>query len=188
MNQNLYDVEGKFVFVNSDASKAFDVVQVDPASGLLFDYGVATYTFDGPCDGTWENYCTSTVNSSGKAGRIGLAGSLSVSANDTALQATDCPPKKMGLFIFGAAPSQLPLGDGLLCIDIFGSGIKRPWKAMLTDATGAATQVIDFPSLPGNAKILGGSTHYFQFWFRDPQVPGGSGSNLTDGAVATFCN
>ena len=41
--------------------------------------------------------------------------------------------------------------------------------------------------LPAGSQILGGSTHYFQAWYRD-LAAGGMGFNLSDAIRVTFCS
>jgi len=183
-----YPSHGRFVFHDSAGGRAFIVVAADPSSGLLLDSGIVTYTFEGGCAGSWANYCTSNPNSSGSAAQIEILGSMDISQNDAVMHATHCPPGKLGLFIFGAAQGLQPFGDGFLCLDMFASGLKRPWPALHVDGSGSAQQAIDFPNLPGHAYIPPGSTQNFQFWFRDPHGPGGGYFNLTNGASATFCD
>ena len=36
--------------------------------------------------------------------------------------------------------------------------------------------------------IASGVTRYFQFWYRAPGGPGGTGSNLSDGLQLSFCD
>ena len=57
------------------------------------------------------------------------------------------------------------------------------------DGNGQAQRLVDFTSPPagsGPGQITPGSTWYFQFWYRDPQGPGGTGFNTSDGLEVRF--
>jgi hypothetical protein len=136
--------------------------------------------------GQFTRYCTSTPNSTGLPATIGIAGSLSVAANDVHLLAFQCPPTRPGLFIYGANPTQIPFADGYLCISPFYPGLHRVGGATFLDSNGAANLQLNLQALPPGAPIFSGSTWNFQFWYRD--LPAGhSGSNLTDALSVTFC-
>ena len=45
--------------------------------------------------------------------------------------------------------------------------------------------ITDPPSPSGQITV--GSSWNFQFWYRDPAGPGGTGFNLSDGLHAIFC-
>ena len=131
-----------------------------------------------------QRYCIGAPNSAGSGAVIDYTGSVSVSANDLVLHASACPTSQFGLFFYGPGQVQTPLGDGFLCI---GGSIAR-FPITQTDAAGTALQVVDNTNLPaGGGALLPGTTHNFQFWFRDPSA-GGAGSNTTDALSATFCN
>ncbi len=129
-------------------------------------------------------YCVGAPNSTGQGAAIGYAGSTSLSANDLVLTASSCPSQEFGLFFFGDGQTQVPLGDGNLCV----SGSLTRLLVVQTDMAGDVSFTIDYASLPpGGGQVTAGSTWNFQFWYRDP-VAGGSGSNLTDALEATFCH
>ena len=91
-----------------------------------------------------------------------------------------CPPNVTGLYFHGSNQTQVPLGNGILCV----SGSIQRLPVMQTDAFGDAVQAIFPGSFPGFGP---GATRYFQFWFRDPSA-GGSQFNLSDGLCVPFCN
>ncbi|MCP3916579.1 MAG: hypothetical protein GY711_13565 [bacterium] len=39
----------------------------------------------------------------------------------------------------------------------------------------------------GPGRIVPSTTHYFQFWYRDPGGPGANDFNFSDGVMAAFC-
>jgi len=131
-------------------------------------------------------YCTSLPNSTGVAATIDLTGSMSVSGSDTELLAWGCPPNRVGLFVYGRSAVQMPFCNGILCVSPYAPGLLRIPALVAIDSAGTARCPLDFKVLPPNHPITGGSTWYFQFFFRD-HAAGGSGANLTNGARVTFC-
>jgi len=132
-------------------------------------------------------YCSATTNSTGLPAMIWYSGTTSVVENEFHVSAYDAPPHQFGLFFYGPNQIQLPFGDGFRCV---GGGIYRLSPASLTDVFGIIDRHVDFnadPAASGGGAILPGSTWNFQFWYRDPAGPGGSGFNLTEGLSAQFC-
>lgn len=125
-------------------------------------------------------YCLSAPNSTGFGASITAIGSASLSQNNLSLLTVTCPANVTGLYIYGTAQTQVPLGNGFRCIG--GSIVRMP--VLQTDAFGDAVQTVLPGSIPGLAP---GVTRYFQFWYRDPQG-GGAGFNLSDGLCVPFCN
>ena len=180
-----FSVDGTHVFFDGAGDRAFTVVQVDPSSGALYDYGVVRVGFDSGCAGSSERYCDAPINSSGSAASIDIMGSLEVADNTATLTVAGAPAGTFGLFLYGTDRGATPLGEGTLCIDFFQSPIHRLHGPVMLDGTGAASQLIDFPALPGNGRINGGTTHQFQFWFRDANA---FGSSLSDAISVSFCD
>ncbi len=138
-----------------------------------------------PCPSP-SRYCTGAPNSFGPGAIIHLTGSISVSANDAALHASEVPPNQFGLFYYGPNQIQLPWGDGYRCA---GGGIHR-LGTVSSDFTGYASDQIDYTLPPMNAgggKVVAGSSWNFQYWYRDPGGPGGTGFNASDALAVTFC-
>ena len=133
-------------------------------------------------------YCTAAPNSTGNGMVIGSGGSLSIAANNFILSASGGPNNEFGLFFYGAGQGQFAFGDGFRCVP---GSIARLNPPVLTDNLfGDASRVCDFTSGPmasGPEAISAGSTWNFQFWYRDPGGPGGTGFNLTNGLSALFC-
>jgi FG-GAP repeat len=127
------------------------------------------------------NYCSSTPNSSGFAAVISMQGSTSASANDFTLVAGPVP-QQFGLFFYGPQQTDLPLGNGRLCVT---GGLSR-MPATFPTPGGVLQFSLDLASPPaGGAVITAGSTWYFQAWFRDTV---GAGNDLSDGLAVTFSN
>ena len=130
-----------------------------------------------------QSYCESAPNSVFAGARIGASGSTSLAVNDLVLEVARATPLQNGLFFGGPASGQTPFGDGYRCV--FGSALRFNPPMPTSAALGLASRAIDLSSPPANA-IGAGSTWYFQFWYRDPLGPGGSGFNLSDGLAASF--
>ena len=129
-------------------------------------------------------YCSSAPNSMGTEARMNVVGLPSVSQNDLSLQALFLPSQAPGLFYYGPTQTQVPVGDGFLCVG--GTAFRLP--VVMSNNTGQAFFSIDLSLPPSPAgQILPGSTWNFQFWYRDPGGPGGSGFNFTDAATLRFC-
>jgi len=142
----------------------------------------------GPCEGGHAAFCTSIPNSSGMAATLDVSGSHSISSDNLTLEARRCPPGKSGVFFFGTHSLQEPFGDGFRCA---GGSVARLRPIVTTDGTGTARLSLDFSAFPvgqGPMMIEPGDVRYFQYWFRDPMGPSGSGYNLTNGQRVTFCH
>lgn len=126
-------------------------------------------------------YCQGAPNSSGIAASMGLIGDGSILANQFVLTCDNVPAGTPGLFFHGPDRSMQPLGDGVLCVG--GPLVRLP--VVFADGAGSATFAPDLSTAPG---IAAGSTRRFQFWYRDPAGPGGSGSNLSDALEIRFCD
>ncbi len=131
--------------------------------------------------------CTSAPNSAGAGARIGHGGSVSVGAADLELTVSGAIPGNFGLFFYGGVTGEQPFGDGYLCT---GAPLFRLLPATAADSTGFDSRDLDFdaPPLSGGAgEVFPGSTWSFQYWYRDPAGPGGSGFNVSDALVVRFC-
>ncbi|HJP02580.1 MAG TPA: hypothetical protein QF764_12495 [Planctomycetota bacterium] len=136
------------------------------------------------------SYCVGAPNSAGSGANILSLGSTSVSINDLSLVAQAAVPSQFGLFYYGPQPAQVPFGDGFRCVGGGSTGTFRLNPPLMTDSFGDAIRALDMTQPPmgsGSGQVTGGSTWYFQFWYRDPQGPGGSGFNFSDGLQVDFC-
>jgi hypothetical protein len=127
------------------------------------------------------HYCVGAPNSVGPGARMAWGGSLAVSEQDLTLVVSGCPPSAPGLFLQSQSQTQVPFGNGFLCV---GAPFFRLLPITTVGASGSALRVLDFddPSIPA-AQILAGSTWKFQFWYRDAAV---AQSNLSDALSLTF--
>jgi len=149
------------------------------ADDLAFPY---SYVYALEVDDPTETYCLQTPNSTGVPCSIGSTGSTSLAADDFTLTASGAPANKLAVFLQGSATAQVPFGDGFLCV---GGSFGRLQPAVFTSAAGTASLPVDFDVAPA-AFVTPSSTWHFQFWYRDPTGPGGSGYNLSDGLSVTF--
>ena len=138
------------------------------------------------CECFTSNYCLASGNSAGTSAIIGWQGLLTLSDNNLSLIVTGAPALKFGVFFYGAGQTQVPLGEGLLCV---ASPVQRLQPPVLTDQQGSTLLPLDFASPPlsgGPLPVSPFSTWNFQFWYRDP-LGGPAGFNFSDGLEVTFC-
>ncbi|MFT4538949.1 MAG: hypothetical protein ACI841_000466 [Planctomycetota bacterium] len=137
----------------------------------------------GPCGGT-ASFCTSSPNSAGAGALMDWSGSTSIAGNDLTLEVNGASASQFGIFYYGPNQVSIPFGDGFRCV---GGGTYR-LPVLSTDASGFGTYTMDYTNPPKpSAQISSGDLWNFQFWYRDPQQPGGSGYNLSDGLQISFC-
>jgi hypothetical protein len=134
-----------------------------------------------------EVYCTTSPNSVGAGALINWSGTLNIDHNLFALTVNEATPDQFGLFFYGSGQQATPYGDGVVCV---AGSLFRLNPPAITDDDGDLNRTINFPDLPtgsGPGEITSGSTWHFQFWYRDPQGPGGSGFNFSDALRVRFC-
>jgi len=106
------------------------------------------------------------------------------------LHLSGCPPDRSSLLFYGPTQIQAPFRDGFRCVGGGSTGIFRMPPTVPTDSSGDLSRAVDFnspPMLSGPGGVRAGDTWNFQFWYRDPTGPGGTGSNLSDGLSVYFC-
>ncbi len=132
-----------------------------------------------------ERNCLAAPNSVNPAGAsIDSSGSASVAANDLVLVTSQAPPGQFGLFLVAGERGLVRVGDGLLCL----GGAFYRLNGVQLDAAGGASLPIDLTQYPfGAGAVAPGMTQNFQFVYRDPNGPHGSGWNLSDALAITFC-
>lgn len=134
--------------------------------------------------GAAETYCQATLNSQGNSAAISYSGSLVLGQQSFGLSVTGhtVHAASFGMFTYGTQPTNVPFGNGYLCISPFAPGIYR----MPTQALTQPTIVLAMEDAAANfAQLTPGSSWYFQFWYRDPDA-GGSNFNLSNGLHVIF--
>lgn len=124
--------------------------------------------------------CPGSQNSAGGTGHLSVQGSLTASESRLTLHASQLPPGKLALFLYGQSgfPYDIPSG-GELCIR---GGIFRMLPAGLAGFWGERILDMDF-SVPREAQnLMPGTTWAFQVWHRD-QFPGFPSTTGTTNAV-----
>jgi matrixin len=123
-------------------------------------------------------YCSSKVTSLGTTPIVDFLGSNSLAQNNLAIECHDAMPSKPGLIFYSdAGPYNVPFQGGTLCVK---PPISRT-PVFVFDIFGYYMQ-----SLPFTVFDIGITRHY-QFWFRDPQHPDGTGVGLSNAGRVTFC-
>jgi len=172
------DGSGQFFFGLIDDLQVYDLALGSSDVQFLYDYPGAALE---PCSSA-TSYCVTSPNSVGAGSTMSHQGQPNTLVGDFTLIASDLPSFQSGVFFYGPDEAQVAFGDGFRCI---GGGIYR--LPIVSTSFGAASYPLDFAALPPGAPILPASTWNFQFWYRDPGGPGGTGFNLSDAISATFC-
>lgn len=122
-------------------------------------------------EGSANNYCLTSPNSTGMFAHISYVGSLNVADGDFCLTVTGCPHQSgsFGMFACGQAQSCVPFGNGFQCIQSSAPGIHR-MPAQHLGASVITLSMLEHPS--AFAMIQPGSEWNFQFWYRNPAASG----------------
>ncbi|MFT5150913.1 MAG: glucose/arabinose dehydrogenase [Planctomycetota bacterium] len=134
-----------------------------------------------------SNYCSTAPNSAGSGAVMSSSGSMSVTTNTFTLSANGAAPNQPGLFYYGPNQTSQAFGDGFRCV---GGSTFRLNPVTTSNLLGDNNNALDFTTGvtgSGPGQIIPGSTWNFQYWFRDPGGPGGTGYNLSNGLSALFC-
>ncbi|MCP3915009.1 MAG: exo-alpha-sialidase [bacterium] len=172
------------VFPEGDVGCLFERSGYGAITLARFDLGWLTDGADCLGEGP-EEFCGTSPNSAGPGATLSSSGTPRLDGNDFTLAVGGAPPGQFGLFFFGREAASFPLGDGVLCIGLGQGGLHR-LPVVQMDALGTAWHDLDVTLPPGD-EILAGSSTFFQFWYRDPQGPGGTGVNFSDGVRVVFC-
>jgi len=184
------DYDRRLIFVSADGGATWD--QVAQAFGVndFLGWLIDDLTISNECLLAPAIYCSGLTNSTGLGASIGWSGSTRAAANDFHLTASQAPPNQFGMFYYGPEALFSPFGDGLRCVGAGSTGVSRLYPAAPTDSAGAITRFVDLalpPASAGPGAIAPGDTWNFQFWYRDPLGPGGSGFNLSNALEVVFC-
>ncbi|MDZ4775012.1 MAG: hypothetical protein SGI72_17975 [Planctomycetota bacterium] len=127
-----------------------------------------------------QHYCTGAVNSTGFGALLFTEGTPNISTNNLRLYAQGLPVGTAGIFFYGPNATQIPFGNGFICV----TGATYRLPVVFADFFGIATYPINYANLPN--PIVAGDVWRFQFWYRD-NVNGNPGFNLSEGLAVTFC-
>lgn len=129
-----------------------------------------------------EELTASYAFGSGKTSSLGLvprlswAGSTGAAANDLRLDVVGAVPHQGGFFAYAHRLTDVPYKGG---VRYMGLPIVRLAAVTLSGA-GAAT------CAPAITPDLIGETRVYQFWYRDPAHPDGTGAGMTNALKLTF--
>lgn len=154
----------------------------DIASGVLTDDDRDGWPdrCDGP--GLGSNYCVGAPNSAGPGAVMSASGSHVVAQNDLTLSASGLPVGEFAMFLMAPDATQVPFGDGFLCL---AGELSRFLPPAPVGSSGVISRPVDLTVPPAVDRIVPGVTFHFQCWFRDPPA-GGAGFNLSDGLSISF--
>jgi hypothetical protein len=108
--------------------------------------------------------------------------------DDVGLVVTGMQSNQFGLVYMGDTAINLPFGDGHRCVSSTSSGIFRfPLRQAGFFGDFAEPNIISTSQgFSPSGRIAGGSTWFFQGWYRDPGGPCGAQFNLTNALEITF--
>ena len=119
----------------------------------------------------------------GPGAHIGWAGSNYIHDDDFSLTVAGGPPGRLGIFIYAFGTTDVVFGDGFRCIDwVF----FRPLPPQTFSAQGTVSTLMDLDG--GYYGVNPDTTPKFQFYYRDPGGPGGTGFNLSDAMGLKICD
>jgi hypothetical protein len=95
------------------------------------------------------------------------------------------------LLFMGGGTTQVPFGDGRLCVASAGQMVIQRYPAVLSDASGTAAfgpglRTHALSHFPRVGQLVPGTTWNFQVWFRDPAGPCATVTNLSNALSVTF--
>ncbi len=180
-------------FVNFATDGVPNPPYADPTPGSVNPTtGCMTAASAGTCDGSIGiAYCTAVVNSTGVAGELSAAGSLTVADNDVTLTASSLPTTAFGFFIVSMDQGFVmnPGGStGNLCVAGSVGRYVGPGQIQNSGGSGSFSLALDLTAVPqptGAVAAVAGDTWNFQTWFRD-SGPMGATSNFTRGLEVNF--
>ena len=127
--------------------------------------------------------CTGSLNTTGKASRLAVTGSLAVHQDRLTLHASNLPPGEFSLFLYGQPGPPLPIqSGGALCLT---GGVHRMLPPGRVGTWGQRVLDIDFSVPREAANLLPGTTWAFQVWHRD-NFFGTSYTGTTNAVEATM--
>jgi len=171
-----------------DAIAACPVPELLP--GTAYCFGNALEGNPCPCgnDNDHSTPLGGCAHSDAAAGaRLDASGRATVGASTVVLHGTRGPASNFGIFFQAQVDldgSGLFIGDGLRCT---GGSLKRLEVVSTNELGNASTSVDIWQRSSSLGDVIGaGETRYYQWWFRDPDGPCGTGSNTSNGYMITW--
>ncbi len=115
----------------------------------------------------WTTVCFGVSNSTGFPANLTLEGSTSVASNNMNFEVDNLPVGVFGLAIYGRSSTSYPFGSGVLCVSPFFTGLFRVLPVQMSNSSGQVNYPLDLTALPAGGEVIGGSTWYFQYIYRD---------------------
>jgi hypothetical protein len=147
---------------------------VPGTAGNNADFALWVTGVSDPCP-TPSTYCTAKITSTLTSPSIGFTGTPSQATNNLVITLADAVPGKPGLVIWGQSSASTPFQGGFLCVG--GTIVRGPGLTI----SGAGTATTPIP-ITG---AMVGTTEFFQWWFRDPPAPFGTG--LSNALQVQYC-
>lgn len=126
------------------------------------------------------SYCVGAPNSTGVGAHIAWSGPLTTHGPQSgSLVVRHCPANSFGMFLYGLSRAQTPFGDGFACI----GGPNWVLARKAASANGTVALNIHQEGEDEDLRWLNymyDSIWNFQYMYRDPAGPGGTGFNLSD--------
>jgi hypothetical protein len=157
-----------------DGDGAADLV----ASATAFDrlWVLLNAAVGTPC--AMASYCTAKTHSLGGKSAIGSSGLPGFGSQGFAITLSGAVPNQIALAIWSdSGAASLPFSNGTLCVQ---PPLKR-FTAQQLSASGSASRAV-----PISAAMIG-AQRWYQWWFRDPAHPDGTGVGLSDGLSVVAC-
>jgi len=125
-----------------------------------------------------QTYGMAKLNSALVLPEIGWSGTPSVATGDFAIDVATMIAGQFAILISGSTAVDIPFFGGRLLV---GGGIVRE-RLILLDGVGSGSV-----ALTVTAGMVGQTRHY-QYWYRDPAHPDGTGVGLSNGLTVEFCD
>jgi glucose/arabinose dehydrogenase len=185
---NMTDFQNRTAALSGQVTLITSFGQDNDGELYILEQGGQIWKIVQDCSAT--SYCVGAPNSFSNGAVIGSFGSFDIGDNNFNLSIAGATPNQFGFFFYGGAQTQVPGGDGFLCVASGFFGLHRLLPPDVIDGLGTSTRHVDFTTFPagqGPGTILPGTSVYFQFWYRDPGGPGGTNYNFSDALAAVFC-
>jgi hypothetical protein len=130
------------------------------------------------------------ANSTGFGSELYACGNGGIRTDGLVMSVTSLPANQPVLAFMGPASTMTYAGDGWLCVarNPTGHFFFAPQSSTPSGTAQLGPGIVAYShaSNPPAGQIQPGDTWYFQFWYRDPNGPCGSGGNLTNALRVDF--